>query len=285
VAKSPRVDYRKKFRVEPGSRFSLAQLDPSFTGKIADESDVADVLADDARRLRQLQERLWAEHTRAVLIVLQAMDAGGKDGTIAHVFAATNPQGTFVQAFKEPTPQERAHDFLWREHRVAPAHGELTIFNRSYYEAVLVERVRQLVPKKVWSKRYERINDFEKMLLQSGTVVLKFFLHISPDEQLRRFAARLDDPHKQWKISEADYSERTLWDEYMGAYTDLLERCSTHEAPWYVIPANHKWFRNLAVSRILVDTLDEVDPHYPKPTVDLEEIRRKYHADAAAKRS
>ena len=276
------MDYRKKFRVEPGSRVSLAQLDPSFTGKNASESNVADVLADDARRLRLLQDRLWAEHARAVLIVLQAMDAGGKDGTISHVFAAINPQGTFVHSFKEPTPLEQAHDFLWREHRAAPAHGEIGIFNRSYYEAVLVERVDQLVPKKVWSKRYERINDFEKTLGQSGTVVLKFFLHISPDEQLRRFADRLNDPHKQWKISAADYSERTRWDEYMGAYKDLLERCSTDEAPWYVIPANHKWFRNLAVSRILVDTLDELDPRYPKPSVDLEEIRRKYHLGAAA---
>ncbi|HTW85047.1 MAG TPA: polyphosphate kinase 2 family protein [Candidatus Sulfotelmatobacter sp.] len=274
------MDYRKKYRVEPGERVKIKHLDPADTGKHADEAAARHVAAADADRLAKLQARLWAEQRRAVLIVLQAMDAGGKDGTVGHVFRSTNPEGVFVHAFKVPTAEEKAHDFLWREHRVTPAHGEIGIFNRSYYEAVLVERVHDLVPKKVWSKRYERINEFEKTLVQSGTVVLKFFLHISREEQLARFGARLDDPQKQWKISEADYAEREYWDDYMEAYEDAFEHCSTESAPWYLVPANHKWYRDLVVGRILVETLDEMDPRFPAPTVDLDEIRRRFHAAA-----
>jgi PPK2 family polyphosphate:nucleotide phosphotransferase len=276
------MDYRKKFRIEPGERVKLADIDPGQTGKHLTEDEAGPQLAADSERLATLQARLWAEHERSLLIVLQAMDAGGKDGTVKHVFSSVDPAGVFVRSFKVPTPEERAHDFLWREHRVAPGAGEITIFNRSYYEAVLVERVHELVPKKIWSKRYDRINEFEKLLVQSGTVILKFFLHISADEQLHRFGARLDDPDKQWKISDADYAERAFWDDYQDAYTDLLERCSTEHAPWYIIPANHKWFRSLAIARILVDTLDEMDPRYPKPSVDLDAIRRRYHAAEAA---
>jgi PPK2 family polyphosphate:nucleotide phosphotransferase len=278
------MDYRKRFRVDPGTRVKLAGQDPDDTGKLESKADAADRLDADCRELRKLQERLWAEHQRSLLVVLQALDAAGKDGTVEHVFQAVNPQGVNVHSFKVPTAEEHAHDFLWREHRVAPAAGEIGIFNRSYYEAVLVERVHELVPKKVWSRRYERINEFEKMLVQSGTVILKFFLHISADEQLRRFRDRLDDPVKQWKISEDDYRERKHWDDYVEAYEDLLERCSTDEAPWYIIPANHKWFRDVAVGRIIVDTLDDMNPRYPKPSVDLDAIRRKYHAAEAASR-
>ena len=183
-----------------------------------------------------------------------------------------------MHAFKVPSAEEAAHDFLWRAHRAAPGRGQIAIFNRSHYEDVLVTRVHDLVPKDVWSKRYARINQFEKNLAQNGTHILKFFLHISPDEQLRRFKSRLDDPRKQWKISESDYTERAYWDAYTKAYEDVLERTSTRRAPWFIIPANHKWFRNLAVSQIVVETLEDLNMHYPVPTVDLAEIARKYHA-------
>jgi PPK2 family polyphosphate:nucleotide phosphotransferase len=219
-----------------------------------------------------------------VLIVLQALDAGGKDGTVRHVFGAFNPQGANVHAFKVPTAEEAAHDFLWRVHAATPARGHIAIFNRSHYEDVLVARVHELVPEKVWSKRYDRINEFEKNLAQAGTHILKFFLHISPDEQLRRFKKRLDDPQSWWKLNESDYSERKHWAEYQEAYEDVLERCSTKRAPWYVIPADHKWFRNLAVARIVADTLEELDLQLPKPAADIDAIRRAY-AEAAAQAS
>ncbi len=274
------MNYRKKFVVEPGSKVRLDDVDPSFTGKYASETDAEREIADDLERLTQLQYRLYAESSRAVLIVLQALDAGGKDGTIRHVFGAFNPQGATVHAFKVPTAVEAAHDFLWRAHAVTPARGHVAIFNRSYYEDVLVTRVHDLVPEDVWSKRYGRIDEFEKNLTQAGTHIIKFFLHISAAEQLRRFKKRLDDPNRRWKISESDYTDRARWDDYRKAYEDMLERCSTQRAPWYVIPADHKWFRNLAVARIVADTLDELNPTLPKPPVDIEEIRRKYHAAA-----
>jgi PPK2 family polyphosphate:nucleotide phosphotransferase len=271
------VDYRKKFLVEPGSRVHLDEIDPSYTGK-HDEASAGAVVQDRVERLQRLQYLLYAENKRSVLIVLQAMDAGGKDGTIRHVLGVMNPQGAYVHPFKEPTREEAAHDFLWRAHRVAPARAQVGIFNRSHYEDVLVARVRGLVPKDVWSKRYDRIVEFEKTLAQGGTHILKFFLHISADEQLRRFKDRLEDPHRQWKISESDYGDRAYWDDYMRAYEAALEKTSTERAPWYVIPANHKWFRDLAVSKVVVDTLDSLDMQYPPPSVDIEEIKRKYHA-------
>jgi PPK2 family polyphosphate:nucleotide phosphotransferase len=276
------VNYRKKFLVEPGSNVHLAELDPSYTGKHESEADATAEIAHDCERLRKLQYRLYAEHERSVLIVLQALDAGGKDGTIRHVFGAFNPQGANVHAFKVPTAEEAAHDFLWRVHAAAPARGQVTIFNRSHYEDVLVARVHELVPEEVWSKRYDRINEFEKNLHQAGTRILKFFLHISPEEQLRRFKARLDDDEKWWKLDETDYAERKLWNDYQKAYQDALERCSTKRAPWYVIPADHKWFRNLAVAGIVADTLDEIDPRAPEPAADIDAIRREYEAAAAA---
>jgi len=196
-----------------------------------------------------------------------------------------NPQGCAVHGFKTPSAEELAHDYLWRVHRVTPAKGQVTIFNRSHYEDVLVVRVHDLVPKKVWSKRYDEINAFEQYLVENGTHVVKFFLHIDAAEQLARFKQRLDDPARHWKISESDYSERALWDQYQAAFEDALEKCSTERAPWYVIPANHKWFRNLAVSQILVETLDSLGMKMPPPRVDLAEIRAKYHAAEAAEES
>lgn len=212
-----------------------------------------------------------------MLICLQALDAAGKDGTINHVLGMMNPQGTKVHGFKVPSKEEAAHDFLWRIHRQTPGKGEVAIFNRSHNEDVLVVRVHDLVRKEVWSKRYDLINEFEKNLVDNGTCVLKFFLHISPDEQLRRFEQRLDDPMRRWKISEADYSERKLWPEYVEAYEDVFRKTSTPHAPWYVIPANHKWFRNLAVSTIVVEAMDALGLKLPAPTVDLDAMRRKYH--------
>jgi PPK2 family polyphosphate:nucleotide phosphotransferase len=209
---------------------------------------------------------------------LQALDAGGKDGVIRHLFSGMNPQGTSVFGFKQPSKEEAAHDFLWRAHLRVPAKGEVVIFNRSHYEDVLVVRVHKLVPESVWSKRYEMINDFEQILSQNRTTILKFFLYISPEEQLSRFKQRLDDPARHWKISESDYAERKLWPQYVEAYDDALALTSTKHAPWYIIPANHKWFRDLAISQIIVDTMDGMGLTLPAPRVNIADIRRKYHA-------
>jgi PPK2 family polyphosphate:nucleotide phosphotransferase len=222
---------------------------------------------------------MTAENKHALLIVLQAMDGGGKDGTIHHVMAAMNPQGCSVVGFKVPTAEELAHDYLWRIHKVTPAKGRITVFNRSHYEDVLVVRVHNLVPVDIWSKRYNEINAFERGLANSGTTIVKFFLHIDKEEQLRRFKDRLDEPDKQWKISDSDYTEREYWDDYQQAYMDAISKCSFNYAPWYVIPANHKWFRNLMVSQILVETMEGWKMKYPEPSVDLTEIRQKFHAE------
>jgi PPK2 family polyphosphate:nucleotide phosphotransferase len=273
------MDFRKALIVDPGSKVKLAAIDPGFHGK-HDEARARAALARDVARLTDLQYRLYAERKHALLVVLQGIDAAGKDGTVWHVMTAMNPQGTTVTGFKQPTEAERAHDFLWRVHAHAPGRGQVAIFNRSHYEDVLVARVHDLVPKAVWSKRYGQINAFEQLLADNGTTIVKFFLYISPDEQLARFKQRLDDPARQWKISDADYAERSFWDAYVKAYEAMLRRCSTGHAPWYVIPSNHKWFRNLAVSRILADTLDDMKMKMPKPTVDLGAVRRAYHAAA-----
>jgi PPK2 family polyphosphate:nucleotide phosphotransferase len=272
------MSYIKKFGVRPGSRLQLAEIDPAFTAHYQHPEDVAGEVAGYRRRLWELQELLYVEGQRSLLICLQAMDTGGKDGIINHVLGAMNPQGCRVAHFREPSAQEAAHDFLWRAHREAPARGEVVIFNRSHYEDVLVVRVHNLVPKRVWSRRYDRINDFEHELADNGTQILKFYLYISQEEQLARFKARLDDPTKQWKISEADYAERRFWDAYTVAYEKALSHCSTQRAPWFVIPANHKWFRDLAVARIVVEHLEGLGLKYPKPTVDIARIRREYHA-------
>ena len=272
------MNYRKKFAVEPGGKVRLDDVDPSYTGKHENEDDAKGAVAKDRERLGDLQYRLYAENRRSLLVVLQALDAGGKDGTVRHVFGALNPQGAAAHAFKVPTAEEAAHDFLWRAHKVTPAHGQITIFNRSYYEDVLVTRVHGLVSKDVVAQRFDRIVEFEKNLAQAGTTILKFYLHISAGEQLRRFQQRLDDRRRQWKISESDYGERPYWNDYRKAYEDVFENTSTHRAPWYVIPANHKWFRNFAVARIVGDTLEEMDPQYPPPSVDVEQMRAKLRA-------
>jgi PPK2 family polyphosphate:nucleotide phosphotransferase len=270
--------YHKQFKVIPGTRVRLSEIDPAFKDQHANKAAAKKQMERDDLRLTELQRLLYAEHHRSLLICLQGVDAAGKDGTIGHVFKALNPQGARVHAFKVPSQEEADHDFLWRVHLNVPAKGEIVIFNRSQYEAVLVERVRNLVPESVWSKRYELINDFEKNLTFAGTTILKFFLHLSDEEQLRRFKKRLDDRARQWKISEADYSDRAYFDEYAKAYEDVLEKTSTSYAPWFVIPSDHKWFRNLAVSKIVVETLEAFEMHFPSPSVDLEKIRRKYHA-------
>jgi len=272
------MNYHKRFIVEPGSRVDLHAIDPGFKDRAIGKSRADDVTKADDESLRTLQYRLYAENKQSVLVILQGLDASGKDGTIAHVFAALNPQGARVQAFKQPSAEELAQDFLWRAHKAAPARGEFVIFNRSHYEDVLVVRVHELVPESVWSKRYEQINGFEKMLVRNGTTVLKFFLYISPQEQLKRFKDRLDDKSRRWKISEADYSERQYFPQYMKAYEDALEQTSTPHAPWFVIPSDHKWFRNLAVSRIVIEAMEGMHMQLPKPTVDIDDIRQKYHA-------
>lgn len=272
------MNYRDEFKVYPGAEVKLNDLDPSFTDRDLDHQEAAKETEHNQKKLRELQEVLYADGRIALLICLQAMDTGGKDGTINHVLSAMNPQGCRVVAFKQPTPLELSHDFLWRVHRAVPARGEVAIFNRSHYEDVLAVRVHQLVPKLVWSRRYDQINAFEKNLTENDTHILKFFLHISKGEQLNRFKDRLDDPAKQWKISESDYEERRSWDEYTTAYEEALSRCSTPRAPWFIIPADHKWFRNLAVSRIVVDYLESLSLKFPPPKVDLEHIREEYHA-------
>jgi PPK2 family polyphosphate:nucleotide phosphotransferase len=279
------MDYRKKFLVEPGGKVRLAKIDPSYSGKHETHATATPEIQKYVERMAKLQYLLYADGNQSLLVVLQAPDAGGKDGVIRYLFSGMNPQGTSVVGFKQPSKVEAAHDFLWRAHQPAPGKGQVVIFNRSHYEDVLVVRVQKLVPHSVWSKRYDLINDFERMLAQNGTRILKFYLHISPQEQLERFKQRLDDPSRNWKISDSDYSERELWPKYIEAYEDALERTSTKRAPWYVIPANHKWFRNLAISQIVADTMDEMGLKLPPPRVDLAAIRRKYHAAAMAQRN
>jgi PPK2 family polyphosphate:nucleotide phosphotransferase len=278
------MNYRKKFIVKPGSNVNLAKIDPSYSGKHKSHKTATPDIDKQMARMDRLQYLLYADANKSLLIVLQGLDAAGKDGVIRHLFTGMNPQGTSVVGFKEPTKLEAAHDFLWRVHQHAPGNGEVAIFNRSYYEDVLVVRVRKLVPRSVWSKRYALINDFEEMLMENHTRILKFCLHISPDEQLERFERRLDDPERQWKISESDYSERKLWPQYVEAYEDAIAHTSTKRAPWYVIPSNHKWFRNLAISHIIADTMDEMGCKLPAPRVDIAGIRQKYHAAKRASR-
>lgn len=272
------MNYSERFKVAPGSKIKLRKIDPAFTDVHKSHKSAAEEIDRDQKKLRELQDLLYAEHGHSLLICLQALDTGGKDGVINHVLGAMNPQGCRVAAFKQPSAVEVAHDFLWRAHKVAPARGEVVIFNRSHYEDVLVVRVHNLVPKKTWSRRYEQINDFERTLAANGTQILKFYLHVSKEEQLKRFKQRLDDPSKHWKISEADYKERGFWDDYVAAYEEALSRCSTAHAPWFVIPSDHKWCRNLAIARIVVEHLESLKMQYPKPTVDLKCIRREYHA-------
>jgi PPK2 family polyphosphate:nucleotide phosphotransferase len=262
---------RDALRVRPGTRVHLSKVDPSATfGRVKD--DAAEELATGLARLTDLQDRLWAESRHKVLVVLQGIDAAGKDGTLRHVMGAFNPQGCPVTSFKVPTAEELSHDYLWRVHRRVPGSGEIGIFNRSHYEDVLVVRVHDIVPKKIWSERFDQINAFEELLAAAGTTILKFFLYIDRDEQRERFQARLDDPSKRWKFRLGDLEERKRWNDYIAAYEDALSRCSTDWAPWYVIPSNRKWFRNLAIADILADTIDDLNPRYPEPAEDLKGV-------------
>lgn len=272
------MDYREKFVVKPGEKIRLDEIDPAYKGEHVSQERAMPEIAKHVARMDRLQYLLYADAGRSLLVVLQAMDAGGKDGVVRHLFSGINPQGTAAVGFKQPSKLEAAHDFLWRIHLRTPGKGEVVIFNRSHYEDVLVVRVHGLTPESVWSKRYEFINDFEQELSANGTRILKFFLHISPEEQLARFKARLDDPARHWKISEGDYSERALWPKYIEAFEDAFEKTSTAHAPWYVIPSNHKWFRDLAISAIVADTMEEMGLKLPPTQVDIEDIKRKYHA-------
>ncbi len=262
----------KEFRVKPGAKVRLKNFDPARHWNPRDDLKLAKALAEDIGRMAELEVRLYAEHRRSLLIVLQGIDASGKDGTIKHVMSGLNPQSCRVHSFKKPVGEEAEHDFLWRIHRALPGKGEIGIFNRSHYEDVLVPRVHQLVPKEVWKQRYEQINHFEQEVAENGTEILKFFLHISKDEQRRRFQERLDDPSKHWKLSLPDFEERRLWGAYQKAFEDMLSRCSTPWAPWHVVPANHKWFRNYVVAGTIVGKLEEMDPQFPPVAIDVSKI-------------
>jgi PPK2 family polyphosphate:nucleotide phosphotransferase len=258
--------------IKPGTKVSLRKCDPDHTASYTSPDDAKEVLQDQLHELTKLQHLLYAENRRALLIVLQGMDTSGKDGTISHVMSGVSPLGVTVHPYKAPSEEELAHDFLWRIHQYVPRRGFIGIFNRSHYEDVLVVRVHELVPRKVWKSRYAQINQFEKILVENGTTILKFFLHISRDEQKNRLEERLADPTRHWKLSLKDVEERSYWAAYRKAYEAALSRCSTPWAPWYLIPANKKWYRNLLVAEIIVKTLKDFHMEYPKPDIDLSKI-------------
>jgi PPK2 family polyphosphate:nucleotide phosphotransferase len=259
-------------RLKPGQTVRLDEIEADGK-KLHDDRDEAEQeFAELRRELADWQKKLYAEGRRKLLVVLQAMDTGGKDGTIRAVFEGVNPQGVGVTSFKVPTEEERSRDFLWRIHRAVPAAGMIGVFNRSHYEDVLVVRVDELVPEEVWRERYAQINAFESLLAHTGTRILKFYLHIEKDEQKKRLQERLENPEKQWKFDPADLDKRKQWDDYMAAYEEAFERCTTDVAPWYVIPADQNWYRNLAIARVLVDTLREMNPTYPSSELDRESL-------------
>lgn len=259
-------------KIDSEEKIHLQDFDPSYTAKGIQKEDAESKLDKLDIELSELQEMLSAAHQNSVLLLLQGTDTSGKDGTIRHVLSHVNPQGCSAQSFKEPTQEELDHDFLWRIHKAAPGKGILGVFNRSHYEDVLVVRVQKLVSEAVWKRRYEEINQFEKLLADNGTLILKFFLHISSQEQEKRLLAREQDRNKAWKLSASDWANRTQWDEYQAAYEDMLSKCSKPWAPWYVVPANHKWFRNLAVAHTLVTALRPYKDGWEK---DLQERGRK----------
>jgi PPK2 family polyphosphate:nucleotide phosphotransferase len=262
----------KRYIVKEGSKVDLSEIDPGDTKGFDGGKEQGNVaLASLIARLDPLQELLYAEHKHSILVVLQGMDTSGKDGTIRRVFEGVNPEGVRVAHFGKPTQEELDHDYLWRVHKQTPGKGEIVIFNRSHYESVLVERVHELVPAKVWKKRYRQIVDFERMLAAEGTTILKFFLFISKQEQASRFRERLKDPTKHWKFSFLDYNERERWDEYVSAYQDAISKTSTETAPWYIVPSDHPWFRDIVVSHALVSTLDGLKMKYPK----LSQVKKK----------
>jgi PPK2 family polyphosphate:nucleotide phosphotransferase len=263
----------KRYRVKPKDRVSLDDFDPDDTSLFKEGKKVAAEANDEIqKRLAELQELLYAEHVRKLLVILQGMDTSGKDGTVRHVMGGFNPSGVRVVSFKKPTQDELDHDFLWRVHRHVPGCGDIVVFNRSHYEDVLVVRVHNLVDKKIWSKRYDQINDFERMLAESGTIILKFFLHISKAEQRKRLQARIEDPTKRWKFQHGDIEERQLWDEYQKAYEDALAKTSTDWAPWMIVPANAKWYRNYIVGATIADALERLKMKFPEPDLSKEVV-------------
>lgn len=262
-----------RYLVPPGEPLDLDAHDADArTGFEGGKKDGKKALPDLTERLARLQRRLWAESAQSLLIILQATDTGGKDGTIRHVFKGVNPQGVHVNNFAAPTDWELRHDYLWRVHHHVPEDGAITIFNRSHYEDVLVVRVKGLESEEVWSKRYRHIREFERVLADEGTTIVKLFLNISKEEQKERLQDRLDEPDKNWKFDPNDLDDRKLWDDYREAYRVAIEETSTAYAPWYVVPANRKWYRNLVVSNILIHTLEEMDPEFPEPTEGLDRI-------------
>jgi len=264
----------KKYRVKPGQKVNLSEWDPDDkSGWPEGKKEAKEAFIEINKELESLQELLYAENKHKILIVLQAMDTGGKDGVIRAVFDGVNPAGVRVASFKVPTEQELSHDFLWRIHKQTPGKGEVVIFNRSHYEDVLVVRVHNLVSQKVLENRFDHINNFEKLLADEGTTIIKFFLHISKDEQKERLQERLDIPEKQWKFSSGDLKERLLWEDYTNAFEDVLSKTSTSYAPWYIIPANRNWYRNWLISSILVDELKSLKMKYPEPEEDLSQIK------------
>jgi PPK2 family polyphosphate:nucleotide phosphotransferase len=279
---APLVPHFAQYRVEPGQPVWLAGIDTSETTRHDNPEDAWEEITELQGRIAELQERLYAEEQRALLVVLQGIDAAGKDSSVKHTFRETNPQGCRVYSFREPSTEESGHDFLWRYHQDTPLRGMIHVFNRSHYEDVLVVRVKHLAPEEVWRARYESINDFERMLVREGTVIVKFFLHISRDAQLDRFQERLEREDKHYKFSANDVREREHWDDYQGAYEDALNATSTPWAPWYVVPSDHKWFRNLVVARVVAATLEAMDPRYPPPDAEEVEHARSLGLDAGA---
>ncbi len=260
------------YTVKPNQAVSLKDIDPNNTGQVTGKKEAKKQLKQNIERMAELQNVLYAEGKHALLIVLQAMDAGGKDGTIRSIMSGVNPQGVRVASFKKPTEEELTHDFLWRIHQETPRRGMIRIFNRSHYEDVLVVRVHNLVQEAVWQKRYEQINNFEKLLTENGVTILKFYLHISPEEQKERLLARLEQPHKRWKFNPGDLKERALWGDYMQAFETAFQQCSPDNAPWHIVPANNKWYRNLIISEKIVETLENLNMAYPQPAEGLDDI-------------
>lgn len=267
---APVVD-TSRFRIEPDTEVDLSERDADVDDGWS-KSELKDLVEPLNERLEELQELLYANGSHRLLVVLQATDTGGKDGTIRHVFDGTNPQGVKVASFKKPTEAELARDYLWRVHQHVPADGEITIFNRSHYEDVLVVRVHELVPEERWSRRYHHIREFERLLADEGTTIIKIFLHITKDEQKDRLQSRLDEPHKHWKFAKGDLAERARWDDYQKAFEAMLRETSTPWAPWYVVPACDKRYRNLVISQILVETLESFDMDWPEPEDGLDDV-------------
>jgi PPK2 family polyphosphate:nucleotide phosphotransferase len=275
------MNFSKEHRIEPRDAVRLDSIKTKRSRPFGGKDEARQFTAQTNEAIRELQYRLFVEQKQSLLVVLQAPDAAGKDGVIRKVLGRMNPQGCRTYPFKVPSKREAGHDFLWRIHRCTPARGQVSVFNRSHYEDVLAVRVEKLVAKKVWSKRYKLINQFEENLLAAGTRIVKFYLHISPQEQLERFKKRLDNPSKHWKLNVGDYAARDKWNQYLEAYDDAISMCNSTPAPWFVIPADNKWYRDAAVAGIIRETLVEMDPQLPPVTVDLDEVRALYERELA----